>query len=413
MRKAGSAYRSRGWMAIRLILLVLLASWIPSAAQQTRQTLSKSKKQLEAEIEYTNTLLEQTQKTRETSLNKLKLLNRQIDKREALINAITGEITTVDSEIASGNQAIDRLNTDLQTLKQEYARMIHYAYRTMRTHNRLVFIFSASDFNQAYLRLRYYRQYAESRRRQADRIRETQSELARKQAELQSVRDQKMALVDAQEKAKQKLTLEKQEKDKTVKELTKKEKELVATLKTKQAALNKLQAEIEKLIAAERAAAKKASGSATSTEMSISSAEKQLSGTFAASRGALPWPSEKGIVVGTFGEHPHPVLKYVKVKNNGIDISVTNGTSIRSVFDGKVSRVLVVPNLNKVVIVRHGEYLTVYSNLEEVSVTEGQEIKTKQTIGRIHSDPDDGKSELHFEIWLGKTIQDPQSWLSN
>jgi septal ring factor EnvC (AmiA/AmiB activator) len=413
MTEAVSAYHFHSRTAACMIFLASLIAWPPASGQQTQQSLAKSKKQLEAEIEYTNSLLEQTQKTKETSLNKLQLLNRQIDKREVLISTITIEIGSVDAEIATGNQSIGKLSSDLNTLKQEYARMIYYAYRTMRTHNRLVFIFSAADFNQAYLRLRYYRQYAESRRRQADKIRFTQSELSRKQIELQSVRDQKLVLMDAQEKAKLKLTQEKQEKDKTVKELTKKEKELVVTLKTKQTALNKLQIEIEKLIMAERDVVKKATGSKTSTEMSMTPAEKQLSGTFAASRGLLPWPSEKGIVVGTFGEHPHPVLKYVKVRNNGIDISVSNGTSIRSVFDGKVSRVLVVPNLNKVVIIRHGEYLTVYSNLEEVNVSEGQEVKTKQFIGKIHSDPEDGKSELHFEIWLGKAIQDPQSWLSN
>jgi murein hydrolase activator len=412
MTPGANAYPVRAPAAC-LVLLLIMFAFSHSFGQQTQQSLNKSKKQLEAEIEYTNSLLEQTKKTKENSLNKLRLLDRQIDRREALISTISQEIGSVDEQIAAGNQAIEKLSGDLKTLKQEYARMIYYAYRTMRTNNRLVFIFSASDFNQAYHRLRYYRQYVEFRRKQAEKIRATQSELNRRQTDLQAVREQKMSLADAQEKAKAKLTQEKQEKDRTVKELTKKEKELLATLKTKQAALDKLQAEIEKLIASERAVAKKASGSKTSTEMSLTPAEKQLSGTFAASRGALPWPSEKGVVVGTFGEHPHPVLKYVKVKNNGIDISVSNGTSIRSVFQGKVSRVLVVPNLNKVVIIRHGEYLTVYSNLEEVSVTEGQEVKTKQAIGKIHSDPDDGKSELHFEIWLGKSIQDPQQWLSN
>ena len=399
--------------AVLTLLLALLLAFGSASAQQNRQSLNKSKKQLEEEIEYTNSLLEQTQKTKESSLNKLQLLNRQIGKREELIQTINTEIGTVDEQIAAGNTAIGTLNGDLKSLKADYARMIYYAYRTMRTTNRLVFIFSASDFNQAYLRLRYYRQYAESRRRQAEKIRSTQEALNRKQQELQEVRDQKMALVSAQERTKMKLTQEQQEKDKTVKELSRKEKELMATLKTKQNALNKLQAEIEKLIATERAAAKKATGSKTSTEMSLTPAEKELSGTFAASRGSLPWPSEKGIVISTFGEHPHPVLKYVKVKNNGIDISVSNGTPIRSVFEGKVSRVLTVPNLNKVVIIRHGEYLSVYSNLDAVNVSEGQEVKTKQVIGTIHSDPDDGKSELHFEIWLGKTIQDPQAWLSH
>jgi murein hydrolase activator len=412
MTSGGIPYPHRSTVpGLFMVLCLMVLSSV--YAQQTQQSLTKSKKQLEEEIEYTNSLLEQTKKTKENSLNKLRLLDRQIDKREALINAISREIGTVDEQITMGNQAIEKLAGDLSTLKQEYARMIYYAYRTMRTNNRLVFIFSASDFNQAYHRLRYYRQYAEFRRRQADKIRSTQTELNRRQLDLQAVRDQKMSLADAQEKAKAKLTMEMQEKDKTVKELTKKEKELLATLKTKQNALDKLQAEIEKLIASERAVVKKATGSKTSTVMSLTPAEKQLSGTFAASRGALPWPSEKGVVVSTFGEHPHPVLKYVKVKNNGIDISVGNGTSIRSVFEGKVSRVLSVPNLNRVVIIRHGEYLSVYSNLEEVAVSEGQDVKTKQVIGKIHSDPEDGKSELHFEIWLGKSIQDPQLWLSH
>ena len=382
-----------------------------TAQGQSRQSLNKTKKQLEAEIEYTNSLLDQTKKSKETSLNKLRLLNRQIDRREALIQTISAEIGSVDNEIAISNQTILSLKDELNTLKQDYARMILYAYRTMRTNNRLVFIFSSSDFNQAYHRLRYYRQYAEFRRKQADKIRQTQAALLLKQQDLHSIRNQKVELADAQEKSRQKLTREKQDKDNTVKELTKREKELLATLKTKQNALNKLQAEIEKLITNERAVARRA-GSKTSTEMSSTLAEKKLSGTFSASRGSLPWPSEKGVVVSTFGEHPHPVLKYVKVKNNGIDISVTNGTAIRSVFQGKVSRILSVPNLNKVVIIRHGEYLTVYSNMQEVNVSEGQEVKTKQTIGKIHSDPEDGKSELHFEIWLGKTIQDPQEWLS-
>jgi len=399
---------------ITIIFCILLPGFFladGTVQGQSRQNLNKTKKQLEAEIEYTNSLLDQTKKSKETSLNKLRLLNRQIDRREALIQTISAEIGSVDNEIAISNQTILSLKEELNTLKQEYARMILYAYRTMRTNNRLVFIFSSKDFNQAYHRLRYYRQYAEFRRKQADKIRQTQAELLLKQQNLHSIRDQKVELADAQEKSRQKLTREKQEKDNTVRELTKREKELLATLKTKQNALNKLQAEIEKLIANERAVARRA-GSKTSTEMSSTLAEKKLSGTFAASRGSLPWPSEKGVVVSTFGEHPHPVLKYVKVKNNGIDISVTNGTTIRSVFQGKVSRILSVPNLNKVVIIRHGEYLTVYSNMQEVNVSEGQEVKTKQTIGKIHSDPEDGKSELHFEIWLGKTIQDPQDWLS-
>jgi murein hydrolase activator len=385
---------------------------LPFAGAQTNQKLSSKKQQLEEDIRYTNSLIDQTQKKKQNSLNKVQLLNRQIEKREALIETISKEITGVDLDIQTGDVIIGKLSANLRALKAEYARMVYYAYRTMNTYSRLVFIFSAGDFNQAYLRLRYYQQYADYMRKQADKIRKTQAELSRRQETLQQVKSEKLSLAASQQQEKARLTREMQEKDKTIRELSSREKELMATLKAKQNSLDKLQDEIEKLIASERHEAR-VKGSTTPPELSMTPAEKKLSGTFAASRGALPWPSEKGIVVSTFGEHQHPVLPHVKVKNNGIDILVTNGTVVRSVFEGKVSRVLSVPNLNKVVIIRHGEYLTVYSNMDEVTVTDGQEVSTRQAIGKVHSDPEDGKSELHFEIWLGKTIQDPQLWLSD
>jgi murein hydrolase activator len=390
------------------VAFILFAGITPA---QTQQKLKQSKLQLEKEIEYTNSLLEQTKKTKESSLNRLKLLNKQIERRETLISTISKEIGSVELEIATDNLMISKLARDLEQLQAEYATMIYYAYRTMKGNDRLMFIFSARDFNQAFHRLRYYQQYTSYRRIQAEKIRLKQGELARTRSELEDVKNNKLTLAQAQEREKKKLTREKQEKDKAVKDLSKKEKELLATLKTKQTALNKLQIEIQKVIAASGKSS--ASGSKGKAMAALSPAEMKLSGSFAANKGILPWPAEKGVVVSTFGEHAHPVLKYVKVKNNGVDIMVENGSSIKAVFNGKVSRVLSVPNLNNVVIIRHGEYLTVYSNLDEVSVKDGQEVTTRQTIGKIHTDPDDGKSELHFEIWLGKAIQDPQDWLNN
>jgi len=395
-----------------LCLIVVSIMFMGEASPQTQQKLRQSKLQLEKEIEYTNTLLDQTKKTKQSSLNRLKLLNKQIERREALISTISKEIGSVEVEIATDNLMISKLSRDLQMLQNEYAQMIYYAYRTMKGNDRLTFIFSAKDFNQAFNRLRYYQEYASYRRIQAEKIIRTQTELARRRTELEDVKSHKITLAQSQENEKRKLTREKQEKDKAVKELTNKEKELLATLRVKQTALNKLQIEIEKVVAS---AGKRTSpsGSKTSTPATLSPSEMKLSSSFAANKGLLPWPTEKGVVVSTFGEHAHPVLKYVKVKNNGVDIMVENGSSVKAVFNGKVSRVLSVPNLNNVVIIRHGEYLTVYSNLGEVSVKDGQEVTTRETIGKIHTDPDDGKSELHFEIWLGKSIQDPQDWLNN
>jgi septal ring factor EnvC (AmiA/AmiB activator) len=286
-----------------------------------------------------------------------------------------------------------------------------------------MFVFAAKDFNQAFSRLRYYQQYSSYRRTQIELIRKSQTELTVKLKMLEDTKTRKTTIALSKEKEKTRLLTEKEDKDKSVKELSKKEKQLVAKLKEKQQSALKLQIEIEKLIAREiRASAARATKTAkeenkpkpeiSENEIMLTPVEKELSTSFASNKGKLPWPSAKGVITGTFGEHPHPVLKYVKVKNNGIDIATEEGADVRAVFSGKVSRVMSFPNLNNIVIIRHGEYLTVYSNLYKVTVKDGQTITTKQSIGKVTSSPDDAKTEYHFEIWKGKTIQDPQAWLA-
>jgi murein hydrolase activator len=406
-----------------LVALIICSGSFLSFSQNTKESLQKNKKQLEQEIEYTNKLLEQTQKSKEASLNRLSLIERQIEKREALVETINSEIGQIQKEIDIQANQVRQLTDELKKMKDEYASMIYFAYKNMNIFNRIMFIFAAEDFNQAYQRLRYYQQYGSYRRTQAEIILKTQTELAQKIRVLEDTKTRKEMLAQSKEQEKTRLITEKEDKDQAVQELSKKEKQLAATLKEKQKAAEKLQKEIEKLIAEEiRASEARAKKAATPEEKAkpgvketgimLTPEEMELSSSFSANKGKLPWPSERGIVTGTFGEHPHPVLKYVKIKNNGIDITTEEGTSVRCIFNGKVSRVMSFPNMNKVVIVRHGEYLTVYSNLDEVNVVDGQTLTTKQVIGKTHTNPDDSKTEYHFEIWLGKTIQNPQEWLS-
>ncbi len=387
----------------------------------SKEQLQLNKKKLEDDIRLTGSLLEQTKKSRQSSLNSLILLDKQIDRRQSLIATIQAEILDIQGKIDLQNQQLLKLNSELKKMKDEYAKMIYYAYKNLNAYNRLLFIFSAQDFNQAFARLRYYQQYSAYRRTQAELIRAKQIEITRSQRELEESRSRKLALLSSRQSEIVTLTQEKEEKDRTVQELTQKEKELRESLKSKQLAAAQLQKEIEKLIASEIRASASKKGAAGKSEvkkgtaepkMLLTPVEMELSNSFASNKGRLPWPSEKGIITGTFGEHPHPVLKYVKTKNNGIDIATEQGARVRSVFNGKVSRVMSFPNLNKVIIVRHGEYLTVYSNLDEVYVKDGDEVGTKQVIGKVHTDPADAKSEIHFEIWLGKTLQDPQEWLT-
>jgi len=404
------------------ILAFLFLVFIPNltSPQATKEKLQKTKKQLEDDIKYTTRLLEETQHTKQNSLNRVVLLTRQLEKRESLINTISQEVNGIQDQLDLQHKQIGSMASEVKKMKDEYARMIYYAYKNLNAYNRLLFIFSAEDFNQAYHRLLYYQQYSAYRRTQAELIRSAQISLTAKQRELEQTKQEKLSLARSEESEKNQLAQEKEEKDKAIQQLSKKEKDLEKALREKQQMAEKLQREIEKMIAEEiKAAAVKAKKKdtknkmeTTKTEIMLTPEEQVLSSTFASNKGKLPWPSEHGVITGTFGEHPHPVLKYVKVKNNGIDIATEKGASIRTVFSGKVSRVMSFPNLNKVVIIRHGEYLTVYSNLEEVNVKDGQDVSTKQMIGKVHTSPEDSKSELHFEIWFGKTIQDPQEWLT-
>ncbi|TSA24701.1 MAG: hypothetical protein D4R67_11360 [Bacteroidetes bacterium] len=374
-----------------------------AVTQTTKDKLNQDRQQLENEIEYTSKLLDQTKKTKETSVRDLQLLSSRIRKREALINTISKEISEVDRKLTEDQRLIDQQSRELKALKDEYARMIYYAYKIMKVQNRLVFIFSANDFNQAYQRLKYYQQYAAYRRKQADRIREAQVALSLQMHSLEETRAEKLKLAESESVEKSKLDREKQQKDQTVQELSRQEKQLLATLRTKQQALNKLKAEIERIVAEE--------ARARASDAGIKAADMRLSSSFAANKGRLPWPTDQGVVTSTFGEHPHPVLKYVKVNNNGIDIMVSQSAPVKAVFNGVVTKVLTIPNLNRVVMLRHGEYLTVYSDLDEVSVTNGQNVVTGQVIGRAHYDLDEGKSEINFQVWYGKTILNPQDWL--
>jgi murein hydrolase activator len=423
MMKFYHIFRQIRSIFILLVISIALTSLFSYSQQLSKEKLQKTKSQLEEEIKYMSKLLEQTRQSKQTSLNKVMLLNKQIEKRQSLINTISGQVDEIQGQMELQRKNISSLSEELKKMKSEYAKMIYYAYKNLNAYNRLLFIFSAEDFNQAYRRLLYYQQYSAYRRTQAELIRNAQMIINGKQKELEETREQKLDLAHSQETEKNSLTQEMQEKDKVVQDLSRKEQDLQASLREKQKAAQKLEQEINKLISADiKAAADRAKrtyvrNSKTnmktgSTEILLTNDEQVLSNSFASNKGKLPWPSEHGVITSTYGEHPHPVLKYVKVKNNGIDISTEKGAYVRSVFSGKVSRVMSFPNLNTVVIIRHGEYLTVYSNLEGVTVKDGQTVTTKQTIGKVHTNPDDSRTDLHFEIWLGKTTQDPQVWLS-
>ena len=402
---------------IILIFILILISSEMIFAQKDRVKLEQEKKKIEEEIQYTNQLLDQTRQNKQNSLNEVVILNKKISQREQLIGTINKEVLLVEDQLVQAQDSINLLEKDLQALKDEYAKMIYYSYKNKNLYDRLIFIFSAEDMNQAYQRLKYFEFYNEYRKKQALLIQLKQKRLELKMEDLAAIRDQKNALISSEERQRQQLTQEREEKNKSVKTLSKKEKELQKTLKEKEAAAKKLQQAIQDIIAEEirlaNERANKAGGvSVKSGLFALTPEEKIISDNFQSNQGKLPWPVEKGIISSTYGEHPHPVLKNVKTRNNGIDIITEGGAEARAVFNGVVTRVMNVPNNNNVVIIRHGEFLTVYSNLDQVYVKIGEKVTTKQKIGTVFTNKTDSKTELHFELWQSKTLLDPEPWLA-
>ncbi len=385
-------------------------------AQDKKSQLEARKAKIEQEINYTNKLLSETKKSKQASLNQLLLLNKKITQRQELINAINYEIGSLDKKIVHTNDTIDELTETIAQLKNEYAKMIYFAQKNRNSYSRLMFIFSAKDFNQAYQRLKYFQQYSAYRQNQVRLIRQNQALLADKVALLQKQKRDKVSLKSTEESEKQKLSVEKTEQDKVVKQLSQQERDLLKKLRENEKAARKLQKAIEDLIAEEIRKAKEAAKKAGTkpkpeNAFGLTPAEMKLSTTFAGNKGILPWPTERGVISGTFGEHPHPVLKGIITKNNGVDISTASGSVARAVFDGEVTSTMTLPSYNNVVIIRHGEFLTVYSNLGQLFVKKGDKVTTKQRIGTIETN-ENGKTILHFELWKGKTLQNPESWIA-
>lgn len=418
-----------------LWLVIFALSFVTVSGQKSAAVLQleKQRKEALAEIETTNQLLKETTQTAQSSLNRLNLLSRQILSRKKVIELMNQEIAAIDNQINGLRREITGLEKELNTKKGNYSKSVQNLQRRQSSQDKLLFILSADNFTQSMRRMRYLREYAQWQKQQATDIVKKQNEITAKQKELQDTRVEKQTLLETREEENNKLVTEETNQKQEVQQLNKKKKELEAQLRKKRQQAQALDRQIEKLIAEEiaraeaeakaardRAAAAKGTPTekeervaATRGGYAMTKAEKQLSDDFANNRGRLPFPLQgRYTIVGTFGEQQHQELKYVRTNNSGIDIQTAPGTDACSVFNGEVTRVFVVPGYNNSVIVRHGNYLTVYSNLIQVYVKAGDKVKTRQPIGKIFSDSENGNETiLHFQLWKEKTKQNPLPWL--
>ena len=418
-----------------LVIFVLSVGSVSAQNSARVRELEKQRKAALAEIEMTSQLLDETRQTARNSLNRLNLLSKQILSRKQVISLLNQEIGEIDKQIAASRRNISQLEKELGNKRQNYGKSVQSIYKRRSSQDKLLFILSADNFAQSLRRMRYLREYADWQKKQASEIIGKQKEIVGKQKELEKTRAEKNALLGAREDESRKLQTEESSQKEEVQQLNKKQKQLQADLKKKKKQADALNRQIEKQIAEEiaraeaeakaareraaraernRLAREKAAASGkkvpetkpetepvreervadTKGGYAMTKAEKRLSDDFASNKGRLPYPvSGRHTIVAAFGEQQP-------------------GTDARAVFNGEVTRVFVVPGYNNSVIVRHGNYLTVYSNLSQVYVKAGDKVSTRQAIGKIFTDTEDGNATiLHFQLWKEKTKLNPAPWL--
>lgn len=390
---------------MRGVLLILILFRVAgfSLGGQSRAELEEMRKKNLQEIEYVDRMLKSTATQKNENLNELRVIGKQLNLREKLINEYGKEISLLEYRISLNKLATEMLEQDLNNLKMVYAKSIASAFKATKGTPVVAFILSSSDFNQGYKRLKYIQQVARFRRKETETIETIYIELQDTKERLETDRRNVNDLKNKEVRQRQMLSAEQNTKERLVTTLSRKEKQLKQELDEKRRIAKQIENEIARLIDEER---RKSAVTPMSNEM------RGIGESFGENRGRLTWPVDKGIITGHFGIQPHPVLKNVTEDNIGIEITSSGSTQARSVFKGEVVRVFAISGANMAVIVRHGKYLTVYQNLVNVKVKAGDSISMGQVMGDVYPDSaNGGKSVLKFMIYEEKKKLDPEVWL--
>jgi septal ring factor EnvC (AmiA/AmiB activator) len=447
-----------------LLCCFLCPSWLHAQdnATPSRAELEKKKLELQKELEQANDELSNVQQNRKLTVRQAQLLQNKLAIRNKLIKNTNQEINFINGDINRANRDVRTLQNDLDTLKAQYAKLVLYAYKNRSAYNYLNFILSANSFNEAVKRFQYIKQYRAYRKHQAASIIQTEALLKQKIAYLSDQKEQRTGALTTEKKQRELLEQERKEKDEVVQSLRGREKELMADINAKKRAQRKLNATISILIkkeieearrkaAAEAAARAKAAAAAAAEAaknnnnnnsrpiaksepaapppaavekpaaaesrpanvLEATPEEKLISENFEGNRGKLPWPVERGFISDPFGVHKHAVLQFVEQQNDGVNIDTDKGATARAVFNGEVVTATFDPFNKWTVLIRHGQYFTVYSNLMKALVKEGDQVSTKKPIGIIYTNDQTDESYIHFLIYKGSQPVNPALWLSS
>ena len=399
------------WSNIRsgliVTIIIFLSGYMNITYAQTKEELEKRKGKTQEEITYINRLLEETQQKKKISLNRVRIINKRIQLRNQLLRSINQEISLYTEDIENKRSLIAELETDMELVKRQYEMLVQFAFWNKNKNDWLMFVLSADNFNMAYKRMKYIQQYTRHRKEQALLIRSMQTELKIEIKELEEIILQKEELARQKAGENRNLEREKRNKDQMVMELSGQEKKLKKNIAENKKIARRLEKEIAAIITAEAS-----KGRSRNMYDQLTPEEKMISDNFMGNKGKLPWPTERGVVTSRFGKHQHAVLKQVTVQNDGIDISTVQGAEARALFDGVVSKVIAILGANYTVIIRHGNFLTVYQNLVNVRVKTGDAVMVKQVLGTVFTEEETNSTLLHIEIWKELNKQNPEDWLS-
>lgn len=418
-----------------LSLIFICATTFMWAQDDQQEKLEQRKAQIQQEIRDNEKMLQSVKKKEKSAVNVFLIQANKIKLKEKLISTTAKQEKLLSNDMYINQMKVNKLNRELKVLKEDYSKMILKSYKSRSEQSRAMFILSSESFLQAYKRAQYLKQYTNFRKNQGLEIQSKTSQLVDFNSKLDGQRQVKKKIIAENQKEKQSLEVEKKEQQKLVNSIKKDKNKIIADTRAKQKESKSIDAKIKQLIRAAIAEANRkaeeerrkriAEGKSTessepapaksysSDRIALTPEGKILAADFKANRGKLPWPVEKGFISLGYGDQPHPLYPSLTVHNSGVEITTEQGATARAVFEGVVSKVIALSPVNRAVFIQHGDYFTVYQNLSSVSVNQGDKVNIKQSIGKVRTSGDTGKTIIKFLILQNTSNNNPEGWLQN
>ncbi len=393
-------------MNLSRIILLLIVLTSSSLSSQTKQDLENQKKQIQQDIKKIELKLKTNSKQKKLIVSNAEDINYKIKLQQNLINNINSQLNLILREIDRNENRLSDLKQRELTLKDELSKMLLSAYKKKSNLNKLMFVFSSTSFQQAYKRIQYFKQYANFQNKTLSKIKINSDDIKNVIIVLDSQKINKKLLIDENEEIKRDLSIEYTGLNNLIAEVNKNQKRYSAEIKQKQKLTREIDKKIQRLIEEALAKAKKKDGRFELTEEA-----KLISKNFNANKGKLPSPVIRGSVVLGFGKQPHPIVKTTTIQSNGVRIRTSSDVEARTIFNGEVYSIIKSKNNTHTILIQHGNFFTVYKNLSDIYVKKGDKLKTKDSIGKIATDPLNGQTILSFSIFNNGIPQNPRFWI--